>query len=157
MFIVGTGAGTNSLYAQAGQVEKGEIEIRTTTVSQVCLDYEIDHIHLLKCDTEGHDAEVIAGALPLLKEGRIAVLQFEYNFRWIYSRHYLRDIFDVIHGLKYKLGKVCKDHIDIYPEWHFELDRFFESNYVLIRDDALSWFDVRACHFNESNVPAEAK
>ena len=152
MYVIGSGAGTNSLHTQAEQAEQAVIEIRTTTAWQFCLDHKIDHIHLVKCDTEGHDAEVIVGALPLLQEGRIAVLQFEYNFRWILSRHYLKDIFDAIDGLKYTLGKVCKDHIDIYPNWHFELDRFFESNYVLIREDALSWFDVRVCHFDESNV-----
>jgi len=152
MYVTGSGAGTNSLHAQAEQAEQAVIEIRTTTAYQFCLDHKIDNIHLVKCDTEGHDAEVIVGALPLLQDGRIAVLQFEYNFRWILSRHYLKDIFDAIDGLKYKLGKVCNDHIEIYPNWHFELDRFFESNYVLIREDALSWFDVRVCHFDESNV-----
>jgi len=152
MYVIGSGAGTNSLHSQTEKSESDIIKIQTTTAYQFCLDHNIAHIHLMKCDTEGHDAEVIIGALPLLREGRIAVLQFEYNFRWILSRHYLKDVFDAIDGLKYKLGKVCKDHIEIYPNWHFELDRFFEANYVLVRDDALSWFNVRVCHFDESNV-----
>lgn len=153
MYVIGSGAGTNSLHNLAGQGEAAVIKIRTTTAHQFCLDHKLDHIHLVKCDTEGHDAEVIIGAAPLLREGRIAVLQFEYNYRWILSRHYLKDAFDAIDGLKYKLGKVCKGHIEVYPHWHFELDRFFEANYVLIREDALSWFDIRICHFDKSNAP----
>ena len=77
MYVIGSGAGTNSLHAQA---EQAVIEIRTTTAWQFCLDHKIDHIHLVKCDTENHDAEVIVVALTLFQEERIAVLLFEYNF-----------------------------------------------------------------------------
>jgi hypothetical protein len=44
---------------------------------------------------------VIKGALPLLREGRIGVLQFEYTIRWIASRSFLKDIFEIIAGLPY--------------------------------------------------------
>jgi FkbM family methyltransferase len=153
MHIIGSGAGTNSLHSQPEKSKSDIIKIKTTTVYQFCSEHKIDNVYLMKCDTEGHDAEVIIGALPLLREGRIAVLQFEYNFRWVFSRHYLKDVFDAIEGLQYKVGKICRDHIEIYPSWHFELDKFFESNYVLIRKDALCWFDVRECHFDKFNAP----
>jgi FkbM family methyltransferase len=152
MHVLAAGAGTNSLHAAQAQDEAGTIEVRTSTVQKYCLDHQIENIDLFKCDAEGHDAKVIQGALPLLRQGRIAVLQFEYNFRWIFAGHYLKDVFDEIRGLPYQVGKICQDHIETYPGWHFELDRFFESNYVLIREDALSWFNVQEYRFNNSNA-----
>lgn len=151
MQIVGPGGGTNSLHEGVAQRDVEIIQVRTSTVHQYCLNHQIKRIDLMKCDTEGHDAEVIRGALPLLREGCIAVLQFEYNHRWIFARSYLKDVFEAVQGLPYKVGKICNDHIETYPCWHFELDRFFESNYVLIREDALSWFEIRKVTFDNSN------
>ena len=40
----------------------------------------IDHIDVLKVDTEGHDLEVIDGAAPLLERGAISIIVLEYGF-----------------------------------------------------------------------------
>ena len=109
-------AGTNSLHCERVDLPPRSISIDKITASQFCSLNNIDAIHLLKSDTEGHDMEVIIGALPMLKEGRIAVLQFEYNHRWIFSRHYLKDVFDAIKGMPYRVGKVCSDHIELYDK-----------------------------------------
>jgi len=84
MYVSNELAGTNSLHSEhinylPGSTSSRSITIKKTTASQFCLSNNIHTIHLLKVDTEGHDMEAIIGALPLLKEGRIAVLQFEYN------------------------------------------------------------------------------
>lgn len=147
-------AGTNSLHCENVGVEQRSISISKVTASHYCSEKNIDVIDLFKCDTEGHDMEVIIGALPLLKEGKIAVLQFEYNHRWIFSRHYLKDVFDAIDGFPYRVGKVCPNHIEIYDQWHPEHERFFEANYVLLRDDAVAWFDIRECSLDVNNTLA---
>ena len=98
--------------------------------------------------------EVIIGALPLLKHGKIAVLQFEYNHRWIFSRHFLKDVFDAVEGLPYKVGKICPNHIEIYEKWYPENERFFEANYVLLRNDSIAWFDTRLCRLDVNNTLA---
>lgn len=152
IYIAGECAGTNSLHCENVTNSSSSISINKSTVCQYCSMNNIDIIHLLKCDAEGHDMEVILGALPLLTEGRIAVLQFEYNHRWIFSRHYLKDVFDAIDGLPYRVGKICQDHIEVYDNWYPEHERFFEANYVLLKDEVVSWFDIRECSLDVNNA-----
>ena len=140
-------AGTNSLVLDTGNRSATSVPI--TTLSQLFAEGAIDRALLVKSDVEGFDPLVIKGALPLLREGRIGVLQFEYNGRWITSRSFLKDIFDLVTGLPYQIGKLVSDGVELYEEWHHELERFIETNYVLVRNDLLSaagarrgWFDA---------------
>ncbi|WP_066969913.1 FkbM family methyltransferase [Rhizorhabdus dicambivorans] len=110
------------------------------------------HIHMVKIDAEGHDARVIEGALPLLQAGMIDVLQFEYNHRWLFARRSLHDVFEMIAGTPYVLGRIRPSCVELHDEWHFELDRFFQCNYLLIHDRALSWFRTRRGAFGPSNI-----
>jgi len=47
------------------------------TLDAIAARHDIDHIHFLKIDTEGHDLEVLKGAQRLLGEGRISIIQVE--------------------------------------------------------------------------------
>ena len=154
IYIAGEAAGTNSLHCENVSVAPESITIKKITATEFCATQGINNIHLFKSDTEGHDMEVILGSLPLLEEGRVAVFQFEYNHRWIFSRHYLKDVFDAIDGLPYRVGKICPDHIEVYDKWHPEHERFFEANYVLLREDAISWFSTRECNLDINNTIA---
>ena len=151
MYIVGEQAGTNSLHPDGTQGAQC-ISVEVTTADAYCSDNNIPLVHYLKCDTEGHDAEVLAGADRLLQEGRIMTFQFEYNHRWVYSRHYLRDVFELVKRRPYQLGKITPTGIDLYEHWHPELERFFEGNYALIHDSALEWYPVCRGAFDEANT-----
>lgn len=152
MFSVGENAGTSSLHLDSTRNDLPRIQVETTTIDAYCQQKGIPVIHFLKCDAEGHDMEVILGAKTLFEEQRIMVIQFEYNHVWISSRHYLKDAFDFVADLPYDVGRVTPSGIEIYKEWHPELERFFEGNYVLIAESALGWFDVQLGHFDESNT-----
>lgn len=128
--------------------------IQTKTLDGFCREHSIWRINMLKCDTEGHDLRVLRGALPLFSDGRIDVAQFEYNSRWIYSRSYLKDVFDMFSGLPYRIARIRPGHIELFEDWHFELERFFEANYLVVSDNALDWFDVRRGSFDASNTYA---
>ncbi len=144
--------GTNSLYNIPNATNRKVVSVRTDTVFNYCRENNIEHIHILKCDTEGHDIEVIRGALPMLEKGQISIFQFEYNYRWIYSRNFLRDVFLLVDGLPYKVAKLQSNNLLVFEEWHYELDRFFEGNYALIHNDCLNWLQVRYVKFDVSNA-----
>lgn len=156
MAIMSETGGTNSLnFDGTTDAPPGGWEsVETKTLSAFCGSRGIAHVHLAKCDTEGHDAKVIEGALELLAKRRIDVMQFEYNHRWVFSRSFLKDVFELVKGLPYHVGKLEPRSIEIYEAWHPELDRFFLSNHVLVSDAALGWFDVRRGTFDESNTYA---
>jgi len=153
IYLLGA-SGINSLHPDSVSEGRSAISISMTTASQFCMTNAVSEIHLMKCDTEGHDMEVIQGAMPLLQHGRIKSLQFEYNHCWINSRHFLKDVFDAIDGLPYRIGKIQSDHIELYDKWHPELERFFEANYLIVHHDAVPWFTVHETVFDRYNTPS---
>ncbi|HXH29511.1 MAG TPA: FkbM family methyltransferase [Bacteriovoracaceae bacterium] len=157
IFVVGDGAGTNSLHQGSSSVYTQSLVIAKDTIDHYLQENNIVMVHLLKCDTEGHDMEVLRGAQDSLRHERIRVLQFEYNHRWVYSRNFLKDVFDLIADLPYGVGKVTPGFIEFYSEWHPEMERFFEGNYVLVHRDARQWFSHRLMEFDASNAMHEAK
>jgi FkbM family methyltransferase len=147
-------SGISSLNPESWEDNEKQVSVIKSTMVDFCLAKGINKIQLVKCDTEGHDMEVIRGALPLLADGKIDVFQFEYNFRWIFARNFLRDVFilTTTYKLPYKITKLQTDCLLILNEWHPELERYFEGNYALIHQDALNWFPTRAAVFDVSNV-----
>ena len=132
----------------------GMVDVEKRTATSFCQLHKIDHIHLFKCDTEGHDLSVIQGASSLLAQERIDILQFEYNHRWVYARAFLKDVFEMLADSPYHIAIIRPTRIELFPEWHPELDRFFEANYLIVHQSALGWFDVLEGQFDVSNTYA---
>ncbi|MDP1955365.1 MAG: FkbM family methyltransferase [Polaromonas sp.] len=148
-FIAGELAGTNSLLKKDGaRVET----VNTMRLDDFLLMHQIEHVLLVKSDTEGHDLSVLRGAAETLQKGLIDAWQFEYNHRWITGRSFLKDVFDFIVDKPYLLGKLYGNGIETYEQWHPELERFFESNYVLIRKGGEFETLCSPAHFNKRNV-----
>lgn len=147
-------SGRNTLVPGADTCAKDEVDVRTTTLSIFCRDHGIDHLQLVKTDTEGHDLAVMRGARDLLASGHIDVYQFEYNHTWVYARAFLRDVFELTAGLPYRIARLRPASIEILNAWHPELERFFHANYLLVREPALEWFDVHYGNFDERNTYA---
>jgi FkbM family methyltransferase len=153
--VVGDNAGRNSLHVvptdQTHQVE----EVTLTTIDSYCARRGIAAIHLLKIGTEGHDMEVLRGAIGMISSGTVSVIQFEYSDMRVAARNFLKDVFDLVEGLPYYVGRPQPDHVIVYCEWHPELERFFAGNYLLIHETAIPWFSVRRARPDHSNVFVE--
>ena len=54
--------------------------VRVDTVDNFCAERGIDHIDLLKIDTEGYEASVLEGASHLLQQGRVDFVMAECDF-----------------------------------------------------------------------------
>jgi FkbM family methyltransferase len=150
-FMVGKASGTNSLYKHT-EKEIEFVEIQTETIDNYCQKKGIRHIDFVKIDTEGHDFEVILGAEKMMKNGSISIIQFEYNWLWIFARRFLKDVFDLISEVPYVIGKIQPDKIIIFEKWHYELERFFEGNYVLIHEEEKNRFPIRFVGWNKYNT-----
>ena len=135
LHIITPGAGTNSLHAPSGRPPSGYTEeVAVTTLGSYAERAGLDHITLVKIDTEGHDLAVLRGARELFAGQHISVAQFEYNHRWVYARCYLRDAFELLQPLGYRLGKLTPAGVEFYPSWDAELETFVEGNYVACRE-----------------------
>jgi FkbM family methyltransferase len=129
LHVVAPGAGTNSLHGDADTPLLTE-EVQTTTVDAYLESRGIDHVDLLKVDTEGHDFDVLSGCRRALRARAVSLVQFEYNHRWIRARHYLKDAFDLLEPLGYRIGKLTPRGIESYPGWDPDLETFVEGNYL---------------------------
>lgn len=150
-YLVGPSEGRNSLYPGDKDLAQW-IEVQIDTVDAYCAGHGIGQVDLMKVDTEGHDYEVMLGAKALLESGRVSVLQFEYNYRWVFPRRFLKDVFDFVTESAYVIGKLQRDHVVIFHEWHFELERFFEGNYVLIHEAMQPAIPSRIASWDASNT-----
>lgn len=140
-------AGSNSLHGRAG--DTGDLtaeQIDRCRLDEFCDHAGIGRIHLLKVDAEGHDMLVLEGAVGMLQTGSIEVVQFEYNFRWIGARRYLKDAFALAEQVGVKLGKVTPAGIEWYSRWDPELETYREGNYLMAtvvaaaRFPSISWW-----------------
>lgn len=131
-YSFGANAGINSLYPTSGAQEQSIEDVDTETIDAYCSRQGVPRVHLIKVDTEGHDIEVLYGAREMIEAKRVDVIQFEYNFRWISARHYLKDAFDYFVPLGYSIGKVTPLGIEFYPEWSPELESFREANFIAV-------------------------
>jgi FkbM family methyltransferase len=149
-------SGRNSLVDDPLQYDKplSCLTITTDTLDHFCSEQGIDHVDFVKIDAEGHDFFVIKGASAMLEAERIDVIQFEYTKRWIDSRTFLKDVFSVIDGRPYSLLRIRPDKLELLPNWHPEIERFFSANYALVHDRALAWFDVHHGDFDRANTYA---
>jgi hypothetical protein len=137
LYVIGPGEGRNSLYPNDGQQKEA---VSTTTADKYCEDNNIPAVALMKVDAEGHDMRVIEGSARLLSERRVSVIQFEYSYRWIAARRYLKDAFDLAMNLDYRVAKVTPLGIEPYSRWDPELETFREANFIIARPEALTWF-----------------
>jgi FkbM family methyltransferase len=122
-------AGRSSLYR--GETEAGQTEqVSALTVDSYLDQQGITRVDLMKVDAEGHDLAILRGAFRTLAAGSIQVVQFEYNHRWMDARYFLRDAFNLLVPLGYRVGKLTPQGVEIYPHWDLDLETFVEGNYV---------------------------
>jgi FkbM family methyltransferase len=148
--LTGSDTGTSAL-APEGSAAQG-VETEVTRLDKVFSEAP-PMLDFVKVDTEGNDFNVILGAQGLFDAERIGVLQFEYNWRWIAFRHFLKDVFDFAEGRPYRLGRLTAAGVEIYKGWHPELERFIETNYVLLHIDALHLVPHWDAVFDGRNIP----
>jgi FkbM family methyltransferase len=137
--IVHPGAGVNSLVEVPGTIVGAET-ITRTTLTNYAASNAIDHIDLLKIDAEGHDMDVMLGAMPLFIDHAIKVVQFEYNWRWIYSRHFLKDAFELLRPNGYEIFKITPLGLLAMAEYKTDFETFIEGNYIACLPDYTGFF-----------------
>jgi len=129
--------------------------VDTFTIDKLIVKQKIKTISYVKVDTEGHDYSVIIGSLNSLISNKIDFLQFEYNWRWIIQNNTLKDIFKLLkeNKLEYKIGRITKNKILIFSEWHPGMESYIESNFILIsnRIKTLDKF-IKKVKFNKYNI-----
>ena len=135
IYIYGELYGTNSLDFHSGLVtEKAHVEevIKLSTLDEYVSANKVPYISFLKIDTEGHEVKVLQGSKKTIAEGKIKVVQFEYNYLWKDTNNRLKDAIELLLPTfnVYRLTPWGKIKI---PAFSNKLENFpAASNYVAI-------------------------
>lgn len=105
------------------------VEVEALRGDQFCEEQGIEHIDLLKVDTEGHDLDVLKGFRRSLEDGQIDVIQFEFTLFAIYARTWLADFYALLDPLGYTIGKLYPDWID-WKHYDAHDEKFLRCNFV---------------------------
>lgn len=73
-----------------------EHKVEVITLDSFIKSNSITGIDLLKIDTEGNELDVIKGMSECLSEGKIKIIQFEFNEMNVISRTFFKDFWDIL-------------------------------------------------------------
>lgn len=115
----------------SADVKTTKIEVKGVRGDDELSRKKIDHVHILKVDAEGHDANVLRSFSQSIAAGKIDLIQFEYNYYTLAGGESLRSFFDLLD----KTHLVCR----LLPAgleavgYHVTMDDFGQSNWVAVR------------------------
>ncbi len=95
----GAGTRSSSIEGWAGTSRRRDVE--SVTVDGLLARIGWPTIDFLKVDTEGYDANVLAGARQALRARRIELVQFEYNRPWRHTGHTLAGVTGALEAAGY--------------------------------------------------------
>lgn len=137
MYLAPAESGNNSLYSRRGvpSPPTGEVRVRLSTVDAYCAAKGIERVDFVKIDVEGHELAVLRGAKRMLTEGRIELIQLEYNDTWIDSRILLRDVWELTQELNpaYSFAKILSSGLRPEPVYSQAFETYRFSNWVIRR------------------------
>ncbi len=111
-------------------IAPNEIQIYTTTLDEFCRINSIHNIDFVKIDTEGAEYFVLKGAVNLLKEEKINIIQFEYGGTFIDSGTPLKGIWDLLKMYGYEIFRIVPDGLIYLTFWKDSLENYTYSNYL---------------------------
>ena len=91
-----------------GTIES-QVQVPVITIDDFCKENNINHIDILKIDTQGFELEILKGAKSMLEENNIGLLYFEVTFIDMYEElPSLGELYDFVKNMNFEL-------ISIYP------------------------------------------
>ncbi len=110
-------------------VSKNEASFRKG--SECFLELGLEKIDFLKIDVEGAEFLVLKGFDDILRLGKISIIQFEYGKGSINSRFLLKDYYEYLEPMGYKLGKIFPNYVDFKP-YNWDDENFIGPNYLAV-------------------------
>jgi len=100
----------------------GNEKVKTTTLDYICSNNKIEIIDLLKIDTEGHEEQVLKGAVNLINGKKIKYILIEFHLSKMYQNYNIKNLEKILYESNYRLLKKFK-----FPFLSFE-DRIYKIN-----------------------------
>lgn len=104
-------------------------EIQIDTVDNYCLEKNIERIHFLKLDIEGHELKCLAGAEQMLQQKQIDFIQFEFGGCNIDSRTYFQDFWYLLKD-HYHFYRIVKNGLVPIKQYNERWEIFKNINFL---------------------------
>lgn len=132
------GGATSSLLSGYSKSDATKRVVPVTTLDEEARKQQLDRIDCLKIDTEGYDLHVLRGAVKLLSNHRIGIIQFEYGNAWPLAGSTLYAAYNFLGTFGYQMfllksNSLLKLDYDRYGEY------FRYSNYVAVAPGWYKW------------------
>jgi len=108
------------------------IKVITKPLNSFCSEQKISRINFLKIDTEGAELDVLNGALSLIKQQAIDVIQFEYGGTYTDSKVTLKMAYDLLSQNNYSIFRIIPEGLVEISAWNEKLENYRYSNYLAI-------------------------
>jgi FkbM family methyltransferase len=99
------------------------------TIDSFAETYGIDHVDLLKIDTEGAELDILHGSSKLLASHCIDVIQFEYGGTYLDANITLETVYRFLLSFGYKFMRIEAPKMIPIDTWHPSLENYHYSNY----------------------------
>lgn len=103
--------------------------VQVLTIDSLTETMGIDHIDLLKIDTEGAEFDILQGATGLLASKRISVIQFEYGGTYLDANITLKSVYEFLSSFGYKILRLETQKIIPVDSWNPLLESYCLTNY----------------------------
>jgi len=110
LFAYGDTAGIASLHQRRDSYYKDRsftsIDVDTITIDDVVREHKLACVDFMKMDVEGHELDVLKGAITSLEGRIIKAFSFEFGSGNINSRTFFHDFWDLLTPLGYKICRI---------------------------------------------------
>jgi FkbM family methyltransferase len=132
------GSELGSLYARQvghhGTTFTGSELVRVRTLDEYCGAQAVQRIGLLKLDVEGHELEVLKGAVQMFEREAIDLVSFEFGGCNVDSRTFLRDFFDFFAAHDMQLARATAvGGLHRIPHYEEGLEQFRTTGFLATR------------------------
>ncbi|MBN2021095.1 MAG: FkbM family methyltransferase [Sedimentisphaerales bacterium] len=107
-------------------------KVALTTVDEFCRDNNVEKIHFMKLDIEGHELAALKGASGLINKGGIDFIQFEFGGANIDSKTFFQDFFYLL-GPYYDIYRICRNGLRKISAYSEQYEVFITINYLAVR------------------------
>lgn len=108
--------------------------IKIDTLDSYCLSCNVQQIDLLKLDVEGHELDVLQGAVRMLESQKIKMLSFEFGSCNLDSRTYFQDIFYFLkdYGMSNLFRITPSGYLSPLQEYQEIYEQFRTTNFIAL-------------------------
>jgi FkbM family methyltransferase len=136
-FVSGAGPGSGNGYVTFGDPGVKGSRVVARTLQDIVAELGDPPVDLVKCDVEGAELDVLAGATELFERRRIALMQVEYNATWMRARRSLRELFGFARRHDYQLLIATPFGLSQLPSYGPGLEDYRLRNIILARQDSI--------------------